>query len=246
MTNCRLRTIDIYANRKCNLRCAHCSTGSSMQADTETYAHQYIPWLKEMMGRGISWRILNILGGEPTLHSGLWRFVSEMKPYGPVELTTNGTWLGDWPRMGPVLKLLDVLTISCYPSMAARVPGYRDRILELKKAYPGLNVRDITVNRFLDWGFRQEASPSEARHCHGWRCAWLGTDGRLSRCWASLHLDCNPAVTTGFREACGDGMFYDLTTDTYPLRDWYSRRPFPACSWCTGGLSRWTRQTQRN
>lgn len=240
---CKLKCLDLYVTRRCNLRCSLCSTGCQWQPPTETTAEQYEPWLKEMRGRGISWKDLNVLGGEPTLHPDLPGLLNKLRPYGPLMLTTNGTWLGRWQKFRESLSCLNTLTISGYPSVMASVDGWNDRIGEIREAYPKLDVRDIRVGRFLRWGFRKERQ-AETGRCHGWKCSWLGTDGRVARCWAALHLECNPEVTPGFREACGKDMFYDLSKSKDDFGEWYGRRPFEACWWCDGGRKKWTRWSQ--
>jgi hypothetical protein len=90
--------IDIDITWNCNLRCFHCNR-SCQQAPTEEHmtVGQVRRFLQETLDRGVRWKKIHLIGGEPTLHPQFDEILAMMlefrrghSPGTNVMVTTNG------------------------------------------------------------------------------------------------------------------------------------------------------------
>jgi hypothetical protein len=222
--------VELYATMQCTRSCEWCLIGAVKERVGEMTAEPYLPWLGRMAELGIGYSFISVLGGEPFLHPDLEGFVRKLRAYKPVKITTNGFWMRDGvEKWAGVLELVDILTVSHYPDD----PGVPARVEELRRRHPRITYELKNVERFQTWRLLPEAEePSGCCRAHEWKCIWLGPDGRLAKCWAALHT-AKPEAAAGFKDACADGMFYDLSGDGEGFEAWRDRYPLPACRWCS-------------
>ncbi len=90
--------IDIDITWSCNLRCFHCNR-SCQQAPTEERmtVGQIRRFLEESRERGVAWKKIHLIGGEPTLHPQFGEILEMVREYrgrySPgtnIKVTTNG------------------------------------------------------------------------------------------------------------------------------------------------------------
>jgi len=96
--------IEIDITYECNLRCANCNRSCTQAPSKERMTVAQIEkFVNESINKGIRWKLIFLLGGEPTLHPDILTILSILldykKKYSPntrVSLTTNGT--GDFVK----------------------------------------------------------------------------------------------------------------------------------------------------
>ena len=146
----------IVFTQGCNFRCGYCHNPEllDLNKDTDFLIKDFIDFLKTRQGKldGVV-----ISGGEPTLQSGLYDFIKEVKQLDfAVKLDTNGTN----PKI--LEKLLDKQLID-YVAMDIKAP------LERYSKIVGSNVNinniktsmDLIINGSVDYEFRTTVLKSQ-------------------------------------------------------------------------------------
>jgi len=90
-----LFTLQWHITHRCNLRCTHCYQSDFTAFESadamERVIHQYVELLKRLGMRGF----LNVTGGEPLAHPGLFMLLDRAKAEGlETAVLTNGTLIG--------------------------------------------------------------------------------------------------------------------------------------------------------
>ncbi len=94
-----LNRIEIDITYHCNLKCLNCNRSSTQApAREEMSLNQIHQFIKESIELGKKWEIINILGGEPTLHENfleivqliLTEYIDKFSPNTILQITTNG------------------------------------------------------------------------------------------------------------------------------------------------------------
>jgi hypothetical protein len=96
--------IEIDITYECNLRCANCNRSCTQAPSKECMSVAQIEkFVTESINKGIRWKLISLLGGEPTLHPDILAILSILldykKKYSPnmiLQLETNGT--GDFVK----------------------------------------------------------------------------------------------------------------------------------------------------
>lgn len=92
-------TAQIFITRKCNLKCDGCFARHFMDSDAESYMSvtEYMDHVDQAIEKGAEQ--INILGGEPMLHSKLDTFIKYNIQKGlKTTIYTNGTLLHKWQK----------------------------------------------------------------------------------------------------------------------------------------------------
>lgn len=93
-----LDIIEIDITYKCNLKCYNCNRSCRQAPSNDSITIEQIKkFLQESISKNINWRIIRILGGEPTLHKDLFSILDLLlnykRNYSPelnIELVSNG------------------------------------------------------------------------------------------------------------------------------------------------------------
>ncbi len=96
--------IEIDITYECNLRCANCNRSSAQAPSEEAITLAQIEkFVNESINKGIRWKEISLLGGEPTLHPDILAILSILLDYKDryspntyIDLETNGT--GDYVK----------------------------------------------------------------------------------------------------------------------------------------------------
>ncbi len=229
--------IEIHCVDHCNNSCKYCNNHSPYAPKKEYESQEYIPWIDQLIGMGVRFYCLSIMGGEPFLHSDLGRFVGALRNRYDHSLmvTTNGFWLSreNIERYALLLEQLDILCISLYPNIVARIGGMEmmESYIDLiRNRFDGLKLEVRDVETFDAFEITSE-SHNVSRYCGVADCTCLLADGRMARCGIGAFARWNPSVTREFLEA-GD-MFYDLKNPHEDFWLWRKRWPLRSCSYCT-------------
>src|SRR3989338_5929729 len=92
-----LEKIEIEIITACNLRCFNCDRSSRQAVSGEFMSvSQVESFVNESIGLNWNWKVINILGGEPTLHPQFFEILEMIKKYklfnpnSEITLATNG------------------------------------------------------------------------------------------------------------------------------------------------------------
>lgn len=181
----------------CNLDCRHCYAESSPQGDhgdmTETDWMHVIDQLDEMGVRDIQF-----IGGEPTLHPGLSRFIRHAGKYAMrIEVFSNMTHIK--PEVWDALKLPGVrLAFSYYSDEASgheAVTGTRGSHVGTRtnvQRARELGIRDVRTDRIRPFGRGADGKPPLLKGL----CGMCGRakfavlpDGRVTPCVFSRWME---------------------------------------------------------
>jgi len=231
--------LEVHAVDHCNNVCAHCNNHSQHAPERSYQASEYIPWLEDMSGRGLRFKTLSIMGGEPFLHPDLDGFVLELGSRFdlPMVLTTNGFWMNEETVTAhdAMFERLTRLFISFYPTVVNKVLGGEERASKLAsmiaERHPRLDVDIRRPTTFYEHRFSAEPMEVDA-YCPAADCTALLADGRVSRCGLAAHARHNPGVSEAF--LAEDDIFYDLSDpEAGDFWHWRYKWPLKACAYCT-------------
>jgi len=109
--------IEIDITYDCNLRCANCNRSSAQAPSKECMTVAQIEkFVNESINKGIRWKLISLLGGDPTLHPDILTILNILLnykvKYSPnmiLQVETNGT--GDFVN-SVIMKIPEGITIS--------------------------------------------------------------------------------------------------------------------------------------
>lgn len=233
-----LRWFELHAVDHCNLNCLNCNHHSLFFKKKEYQSNDYIPFIDEMIYRNIEFETIQILGGEPFLHSNLPDFVTTIKNryQKNIHVTTNGFWLGkDYSKYDDLFKIINKMFISIYPTIENAIG--REKLLsvinEIKSKYNFEIILRDNIKKFMEIKFTSTPEPPTS-FCHAQgNCTNLLPNGKLARCGVGAYANKNPSVTAEFLNN-NDDMFYDLTIDDgRDFKLWKEKYPLNSCNFCT-------------
>ena len=102
------RSISLELNEQCNLHCSHCYR----DAGTETRNFLKAQILDEILGLSGIVRMIELTGGEPTLHPNFSSFVDTLSPHFELRLLSNATLLARIPTK--TLTSFSIVSLSMY------------------------------------------------------------------------------------------------------------------------------------
>lgn len=198
-----------------------------------------------MINRNIEFQTIQILGGEPFLHSDLPHFVNEIKNRYKkhIHLTTNGFWLGkDYSKYDNLFKTINRMFVSIYPTIENAIGREKliNAINEIKCQYNLEIILRDNIQKFIEIKFTSLPHiPTTFCHAQG-NCTNLLPSGKLARCGVGAYAHKNPTVTAEFLDSNED-MFYDLTVDDgRDFKIWKEKYPLSSCNFCTMWKEKWT------
>lgn len=140
----------------CNFRCVYCHNPAAVKGQSNVSEEEFFSFLKERKGKlqGVV-----VSGGEPTIHSDLFDFISKIKQMGfAVKLDTNGAR----PEM---LKRLLKAGFLDYVAMDMKAPYPKYFELVGVKGLAGKLKRSVKLimKSGVDYEFRTTCHPSLSR-----------------------------------------------------------------------------------
>lgn len=95
---CSYNRIELVITYSCNMRCHNCDAMVPQAISKEAMTVQQIEkFISESIQKNVQWRHIRILGGEPTLHKDIFKFLDlllayrdEYSPETRIQLVTNG------------------------------------------------------------------------------------------------------------------------------------------------------------
>ncbi|MBU1537283.1 radical SAM protein [Myxococcota bacterium] len=183
----------------CNLTCDHCCSYSPLLSPSEVDPDELTQDLHALKGL-LKPQLLKIVGGEPTLHSNLFKILSSAKAVQiapQLSLTTNGCFLDR--ITDECLMLLDHITISVYSLEPRQKSIFKSFIKRAKK---------FTV--ILNWKIQDTFSQMD----RGELSTRADAESIFQSCW--IHDRCHSVRR---------GVFYCCTRTQY-LKDLYGETPF--------------------
>lgn len=230
-----LKYIALHAVDHCNLSCVFCSNNSPFFKKKEYKFEDYEKWIDILLEKNfLAFGGLSINGGEPFLHSNLEGFVLKFKnKYKPfIQVTTNGFWLksiDNVEKYNNLLKNINKINISTYPELQKTYAKGAIEMLQ-KNFDKKIEIRGVNEWTKIKFSRFKEIPNLKSRP---W-CAWtqLISDGRLAICPTAGYADSNPNATPEFLENRKD-IFFDIVNDKRSIKDWITKWPLDACSFCS-------------
>ena len=191
-------------------------------------------------GAGVFARDINVIGGEPFLHSDIAKFVfqlrSQIKVKRLLSLTTNGFWVSASAisQYSDLFDCLDVLNISVYPKIVEKLGGM-SRLYDfadlIRCRYPLLRVNLYHAFRFHPWKYCSK--PVFGPESCWWKdCTMLNIDGTVARCGVARNAMVHPRVSSEFVLNRHE-MFFDLNSNIGDFEHWYLKFPYASCFYCS-------------
>lgn len=144
----------------CNLRCLNCNRSCTQAPEALHLAPARLrAWVDEWIARGLRWRRIRVLGGEPTLHPQFSEIIAELQRYRhwhpdcAVELVTNGhgdrvrkalaelprtIWVENSHKAGPVQPEFGPFNLAPCDDAAYRHADYRNGCAIMRECGMGL------------------------------------------------------------------------------------------------------------
>ncbi len=195
--------IEFWAVKHCNLNCKGCSSASPLAEEWFLDVKMLKKDLSRLNDMGISFKSINVLGGEPLLHPELPRIFDIIKRVFPkvsIGLLTNGLLLRQMQESfwESCQKNSVKLNVTCFPVMSKDVRKELEMLIKTK----GLNYHMTDKKRFNKILVQNNKSSLEdiIKSC-GCKNAYNLYDGEISRCTVPMVAPIlNKAFNAGFIE----------------------------------------------
>ncbi|WP_420134397.1 radical SAM protein [Rhodopseudomonas sp.] len=229
--------LQIYAADHCTQRCHFCTTSAPHRKAHEGDIEAFIKYINQMYSDRIKFAVINILGGEPFLHSNLSGFVRRLREGmaypARFVVTTNGFWLNEMDEHPSGLEAGDRIIISRYADVIRDVGGidrYNSLISKLSQTRPE-TIEITDAFHFREWEFSEEPVYGFPLDCDLADNVSLADDGTVHRCCVAPASRFSPRATKAFLDR-SEELEFKLNRDT-DLRSWL-QSPLPdACGYCT-------------
>lgn len=250
-----LENLELHVVHGCNLTCESCSHYSNhglkgMLAPEEA-GRWMMPWARRLAPRTFS-----LLGGEPTLHPELTRFIGLARLHwrrSEIRLVTNGFFLDRHPDLPRALasagkSVLEVSIHHASDEYRARMEPVFDLLRSWRRRF---GIRIVLTHSYANWtrrykGFGSAMAPYEDgrprqswEHCPAKYCRQLMADG-IAKCGPLAYLKMQDEK---FRlsEKWRPYLDYQLlkpTCSDAELADFLSRQEEPYCGMCPAAPER--------
>lgn len=245
----RIENLEIHVAHACNLACESCSHYSDHNHKGVVSIEEAREWMAPWAGR-IEPRFFSLLGGEPTIHPQLTKFVRLAREHWPrsnLRIVTNGFFLHRHPDLPAVLR--DDGNANLYISVHHDSPEYRSRmvpVIELAQRWArdyGLRIPvypsgEMWTRRYKGFGAAME--PYEDRQprrsweiCTAKTCPQL-FDGRIWKCSQLAYLGMQDArfkLSERWKPYLDYRPLEPGCSDE-ALREFFSREEESHCSMC--------------
>jgi hypothetical protein len=225
-----IRNLEIHVAHSCNLACESCSHYSNQGHKGMVPLDEAGRWMN-LWNRRISPQTFSLVGGEPTIHPYLPKFVRLARKNWPgamLRLVTNGFFLHRHPMLPLVLK--DDLNACLFLSIHHNAPQYREKlqpILELLASWvKEYGIRVAGYQSYSNWtrrykGFGSQMEPYD--------------DGKPRRSWENCPAKYCPQLFEGKIWKCAPLAYLKLQDNKHHLSEkwkpYLQYRPLePDCS----------------
>lgn len=227
--------IEIHAADHCTQACRYCSHAADIAPKRCYGPEDYVPHLASMHLQGITWRTIDVLGGEPFLAPRFDELLAGVRRYTPtLGCMTNAFWLRselDIESFDVVFQLLDNMIVTLYTPIVERNGGLENvrRLLGIiRERHPKLKIwhfYDQPVTHFAAVEFHDDRREIVNTQCNFRDCVQLMPDGKLMRCCFARRVE---------RDFAAD-MTFDIIGDInkQALREWLSRDVLDLCHHCS-------------
>ncbi|MBC7602719.1 MAG: radical SAM protein [Ramlibacter sp.] len=245
----RFNNLEIHVAHACNLTCESCSHYSNQGHKGVVSLEEAERWMQLWEGR-IEPQVLSLLGGEPTIHPQLPKFVDLTARYFPtsqLRLVTNGFFLHRHPTLPLAIKAHPNARVAL--SVHHDDPAYREKlkpVFELLQSWVREHgMRGRTNLSYTNWtrrykGFGAEMEPFEDGQpraswsvCPARNCVQL-FEGRLWKCGPIAYLGMQNK-RHGLSSKWDPYLAYqplDATCTDDQLTEFVARRDESCCGMC--------------